>query len=76
MIDLVLLALTLALALITIEVKELMYAIIAFTGLSLTVAGLFAYLNAPIVALFQVIIYAGAIVVLFIMAIMLTERSE
>lgn len=76
MIDAALLLLTLLLAVLAIETKELMYAVISFCAMCVVVGLLFAFLNAPYAALFQIIIYAGAIVVLFIFAIMLTERGR
>ncbi|RLI21082.1 NADH-quinone oxidoreductase subunit J, partial [Candidatus Bathyarchaeota archaeon] len=36
----------------------------------------FWLLNAPYVAVFQLLIYAGAIVALFVAAVMLTTRKE
>ncbi len=39
-------------------------------------AGLFAFLNAPFIAVVQIIIYAGAILVLFIFVIMMVDIQE
>ena len=41
-----------------------------------TIGALFWLLNAPYVAVFQLLIYAGAIVALFVAAVMLTTRKE
>jgi NADH-quinone oxidoreductase subunit J len=64
------------LALLTIELKDMFYAIICFCGMSITIGALFWLLNAPYVSVFQLLIYAGAITVLFITTIMLTKRKE
>jgi len=42
----------------------------------ITIGVIFWLLNAPYVAVFQLLIYAGAIVALFIAAIMLTTHKE
>ena len=75
-IQFVLLAVTCALALLTVELKDLLYALISFAGMSVCIGALFWLLNAPYVALFQILIYSGAIIVLFIAAVMLTSRRE
>lgn len=65
-----------ALALLTVEVKDILYAILSFCGMCIVVGAIFWLLNAPYVAVFQVLIYAGAVVALFIAAVMLTTRKE
>ena len=75
-IQIAILVITCILALLTVECKDLLYAIISFAGMSVCVGALFWLLNAPYVAVFQILIYAGAIIVLFIAAIMLTSRRE
>jgi len=40
------------------------------------IGAIFWLLNAPYVAVFQILIYAGAVVVLFIATVMLTTRKE
>jgi len=67
---------TVALALLTVEVKDLLYAILSFCGMCVAIGAIFWLLNAPYVAVFQILIYAGAVVALFIAAIMLTTRKE
>jgi len=37
---------------------------------------LFWLLNAPYVSVFQLLVYAGAVIVLFIVSVMLTKREE
>lgn len=63
-------------ALLAVELKEIMHAIISFLVLTVTVGIIFAILKAPLVALFQIMVYAGGVVVLFVIAIMLTVRRE
>lgn len=75
MVQLTLLVMMVALALLAVEVRELMHALVYFLLMAIAVAFIFLSLNAPLVALFQVLVYAGAIVVLFLIAIMLTERG-
>lgn len=75
-IQIAILVITCILALLTVEFKDLLYAIISFAGMSVCVGALFWLLNAPYVAVFQILIYAGAIIVLFIAAVMLTSRRE
>jgi len=52
-------------------VHAVLYLIVAFLG----TAALFFFLGAPLLAAFMVILYAGAIVVLFLFVIMLFQRS-
>jgi NADH:ubiquinone oxidoreductase subunit 6 (subunit J) len=42
----------------------------------ISIGGIFWLLNAPYVAVFQVLIYAGAVVAIFLAAVMLTTRKE
>ena len=68
--------LTVLLALLTVEVKDILYAILSFCGMCILIGIIFWTLNAPYVAIFQLLVYAGAIVALFITAVMLTTRKE
>jgi len=68
--------LTTLLALVAIELKDILYAILSFCGFCIAVGAIFWILNAPYVAVFQLLVYAGAIVALFLAAIMLTTRKE
>jgi len=63
-------------AILTVELKDILYAILSFCGMCITIGALFWILNAPYVAVFQLLVYAGAIVALFIAAVMLTTRKE
>ena len=68
--------LTALLALLTVELKDILYAILSFCGMCILIGIIFWILNAPYVAVFQLLVYAGAIVALFIAAVMLTTRKE
>ncbi|MCD6469781.1 NADH-quinone oxidoreductase subunit J [Candidatus Bathyarchaeota archaeon] len=64
------------LALLTVELKDILYAILSFCGMCILLGVIFWVLNAPYVAVFQLLIYAGATVALFIATVMLTTREE
>ena len=68
--------LTALLALLTVELKDILYAILSFCGMCILIGITFWILNAPYVAVFQLLVYAGAVVALFIAAVMLTTRKE
>ncbi|NHJ48822.1 MAG: DUF4040 domain-containing protein [Asgard group archaeon] len=63
-------------AIFAIELRDLIYASIALAILSIALAAVFWILNAPWVALFQLMIYGGAVTVLLISTVALTERFE
>ncbi len=67
---------TVLLAILSIELKSVLHAVIAFCGMCITIGAIFYVLNAPYVAVFQVLIYAGAVVTIFLAAIMLTTSKE
>ena len=62
-------------AILTVELKDLLHTVISLAAMAVSIGALFWILNAPYVAVFQILIYAGAIVVLFIAAVMLTRRK-
>jgi NADH-quinone oxidoreductase subunit J len=66
----------LALALVTITRKSAVSALVALIGALCAAAGLYATLSAHFLAVLQVLIYAGAIMVLFIFAVMMVSRDE
>lgn len=72
----VLIVLTVLLALLTVELKDMLHAVICLCGMCIAVGALFWLLNAPYVAVFQLLVYAGAVIVLFIATVMLTARKE
>jgi NADH-quinone oxidoreductase subunit J len=64
------------LAILAIEVKNILHAVVSFCGMCIAIGGLFWLLNAPYVSVFQVLIYAGAVVAIFLAAVMLTTSKE
>ena len=68
--------LTAMFALLTVELKNLLKASLSLCGTCTTMGALFWLLNAPYVAVFQLLIYAGAVVVLFLAVVMLTTKEE
>jgi NADH-quinone oxidoreductase subunit J len=67
---------TVLLAIFTIETKNILHAVIGFCGMCITIGGIFWLLNAPYVSVFQILIYAGAVVAIFLAAVMLTTSKE
>lgn len=58
-------------ALITILSGSLIYAMLGLVATMFGIAGLYVYLNAPFLAMMQILIYVGAITILIAFAIML-----
>jgi len=72
---LVLSAIEIASALLVVTAKKLVHAVF-WLGVSLvTIGGLYLVLQAEFVFLIQIIVYAGAVPVLFLFGIMLTRRK-
>jgi len=61
-------------ALIAVEVKDILRALIGFVILSISLSIAFYLLGAPYVSVFQLAIYAGAVVVLFLTALHTMRR--
>ena len=72
----ILIVVTTILAIFTIEVKDMLHAVICLCGMCISIGILFGILSAPYVMVFQLLIYAGAAVVLFVSVVMLTRRKE
>ncbi len=66
---------TVAAAIIALEFKELIYGAIALAVMLLGVAMFFILLEATFIAMFQITVYVGAVVVLIIFTIMLVRRE-
>jgi len=64
------------LAIFTIEVKNILHAVIGFCVMCIAIGGVFWLLYAPYVSVFQILIYAGAVVGIFLAAVMLTTSKE
>ena len=76
MTQVILLILTFVFAILAVELPDLLYSIVSLGGMAVAVGCLFWLLNAPYVAVFQILIYAGAVIVLFVTAVMLTTRRS
>ena len=76
LIQTILIVITASLAILTVEVKDLLHAVICLCGMCISIGILFGILNAPYVMAFQLLIYAGAAVVLFVSVVMLTTRKK
>ena len=76
MLQIGLIILTVLLALLTVELKDMLHAVICLCGMCIGIGALFWLLSAPYVAVFQLLVYAGAVIVLFIAVVMLTTRRE
>ncbi len=71
-----LMAVTALLAISAIELKNLLYAALSFGGMCISIAAMYWLLDAPYVSVFQLLIYAGAVVTIFIAAITLTKMKD
>ncbi|MFQ6081156.1 MAG: NADH-quinone oxidoreductase subunit J [Candidatus Bathyarchaeia archaeon] len=71
-----LLILTVILSLLSIEHPNIMYALFFFFVMNVALGILYYMLGAPLVALVQLAIFSGAIVVLFLLTAMVTKGGE
>jgi NADH-quinone oxidoreductase subunit J len=62
-------------SIIALHAKELIYGAIALAVSFIGIAGFFVFLDAPYLAMLQIAIYVGAIVVLILFTIMLVRRE-
>ena len=67
--------LTIGSAIVALEARQVVYGAVALAFSFLGVAGLFIVLDATFVALFQVIVYVGAIAVLILFTVMLVTKN-
>ncbi|NOQ55471.1 MAG: DUF4040 domain-containing protein [Nanohaloarchaea archaeon] len=72
----ILLFLGIILAIIAVELKDLVHSVLVLAGLGLVVAAIFFLLSAPDIALTQAAVCAGLITFLFLITIHKTERFE
>lgn len=63
-------------AVLVISVKEIFHSLLYLTIMFLSIAVLFIMLNAEFLAAIQVLVYAGAVVILILFAIMLTKKER
>jgi len=75
MVEVLLIVAAIILAVLTVELKNLLQAAVCLFGMCIVVGLLFGLLNAVYVMVFQFLIYAGATMVLFISVVMLTRRE-
>ena len=74
-IELLLIIAAIVLAALSVELKNLLQAAVCLCGMCIAVGLIFGLLNATYVMVFQLLIYAGATMVLFISVVMLTRRE-
>src|SRR5688500_15183010 len=67
--------LTIGSAIIALESRELIYGGIALAISMLGIAGFFLLLDSPFVAMFQILVYVGAVAVLIIFTVMLVRTQ-
>lgn len=72
----ILAAVTLIAAIMALQAKELIYGAISLGISFIGIAGFFVFLDAPYLAMLQIAIYVGAIVVLILFTIMLVRRED
>jgi len=75
-IHIILISLLILFSILSIEFKRLIKAILAFTCLSATMSAIFYIMGAFYIAVFQLLIYAGAVTVLFLATIHTGEEEE
>ena len=68
-------AIALICAILTLEAREIVHSVIFLCSTFVGVAGLYFLLNAELLGIVQLIIYAGAVTVLIAFAIILTRRD-
>lgn len=76
LVALLLLVATILFAFFTVEVRDLLYAVLCLCGMCISVGALFGVLHAPYVMVFQLLVYAGATVALFLFVVMFTRRRD
>jgi NADH-quinone oxidoreductase subunit J len=75
-IEIILLGFTVVFGVLTVEFKRLVYAAVSLALMSISIALIFFLLSAPLVGVLQLLIYAGAITILFLATISLTKGEE
>ena len=71
----ILTAITIIGSIMALQAKELIYGAVALATSFMGIAGFFVFLDAPYLAMLQVSIYVGAVVVLIVFTIMLVRRE-
>lgn len=62
-------------ALMVVHSREIMHSVVALATCFIAVACLYVMLNAEFVAIVQIMVYVGAVVVVILFGIMLTKRE-
>jgi len=75
MLQILLLSLAAVLAVAAVELKNLNRAILAFSAMSISLAAVFYMVGAHILAVFQVMVYGGAVTVLMLSVLHTGEES-
>jgi len=70
------LSLVIVCALFAVTSKNIVYAVIALLATNVTLGIAYYMMGAPTVALFQLAIFAGAVVVFFVITVMLTKGGD
>lgn len=73
---LLILSVTVVSALLAVTSKNIVYAVVFLLCTNVSLAIAYYMMGAPMVALFQLAIFAGAVVVFFIIAVMLTRGGD
>lgn len=68
-------ALTIGASIVALEARQVVYGAIALAFSFLGIAGLFIVLDATFIALFQIIVYIGAVAVLILFTVMLVTKD-
>jgi NADH-quinone oxidoreductase subunit J len=74
--EIILLAFIIVFGILAVESKRLVYAAVSLALMSISIALIFFLLSAPYVGVLQLLIYAGAITILFLATISLTKGEE
>jgi NADH-quinone oxidoreductase subunit J len=74
--EIILLAFIVVFGVLAVEFKRLVYAAVSLALMSISIALIFFLLTAPLVGVLQLLIYAGAITILFLATISLTRGEE
>jgi NADH-quinone oxidoreductase subunit J len=74
--EIILLAFIVVFGILAVEFKRLVYAAVSLALMSISIALIFFLLTAPFVGLLQLLIYVGAITILFLATISLTKGEE
>lgn len=72
----ILAAITIIGSITALQAKELIYGAVSLAISFIGIAGFFVFLDAPYLAMLQIAIYVGAVVVLILFTIMLVRREE